>query len=860
MFLVSLVFLALVRLSELAPSGVPESSSSLPAARKKSQNLGSLSDFTWQAWLLVDTQTGSQPGMDSATLLRRITPKSVFIAPALPACADGYRADTMNRCVKSVNIDENAHFSFLLQRLNALYANQDNNPQASSKNEQKQSTGPLQLNIPLIPDSKSQSTKVELAETFSMNDPIDTAMPDEAVPPGDDDEKTRPQEAIATVYEIKHNATSNDEKESMFFLGNSSADDVDKANEKSDAVVPVAEFVEETNDTSFSEVVDYKIPIDLKSLFNASSTKKIDASAVEREGVAMTDKRDNSTEMSPTLVLLVSSTKLPSTVINPETDEPPLAQNDTTDHAMLQTSNFTTNATTNATMKETIRDVGVLDSDKFPLTWKLPEDFPITAVDKDQSNETHGMGSEDAGSRPESTKLNDSRETEFAYDEEEEDDEYPYTTDVPDEESAETEGEEEILKHGEAGMTIPARKVEWLHHGQQQEQNQTTQTKQDEKKAVDVQDRVVIRFNETLPAATDETGSSSVSSEVSIDGDVILETTLLDVNTERLQVTTKSPEFAVTRRVTTGNGNESRESLDEDYSTVPEVVFSSQDTHGTTSTGLHGRKQAAEQQQQLLAIVDTQTENERFEHSEAAPSSSDSLYDPPEEDPITEIYEDQTSDVGESALEASSKAAGPALRTFVGHDVTANSFKRTSMNLGPAEDFVRFPDQVARQSQDHVRFPSSEVNSIHSQSYKQHSLYPADNAPYGGTSTKSSVPGRQKPSVYHLTAPSWKPERQQQPLEHVPAAMAVQRQKKQPALLRFWSKMPLVRDPAIYPVRRFPTNRSDDQGDVIREQPRDQSRRSSSRSPHSETPSRDNNNNSNNKVLTRKRRRTSTRD
>jgi hypothetical protein len=53
---------------------------------------------------------------------RRITPKSVFVAPAFNKCSDGYRADSMGRCVKVVKLNQAAQWDFLLKQLNSQYS------------------------------------------------------------------------------------------------------------------------------------------------------------------------------------------------------------------------------------------------------------------------------------------------------------------------------------------------------------------------------------------------------------------------------------------------------------------------------------------------------------------------------------------------------------------------------------------------------------------------------------------------------------------------------------------------------------------------------------------------------------------
>lgn len=741
-----MLLLGMICGGELAPIRVPEETSS---STPKKKEIGSLSDY-WQAWLLVDTQGGLQPGLDSATLLRRITPKSVFIAPVLPACAEGYHADKMGRCVKSISINATAHKDFILERLKLMFGN----PQAA-KNDQKKSTGPLQLNIPLVPDTNRHSN-IGFDETFSTNQPVVVPTRNETYFTRSE-EKTKPRET--NLYKVK-NDTTLDEVESTFFLGNSNIDGAEKIDRKPPAV-SVAELIEETNDTNFSEVVDYKIPVDLKTLLNSTSMKRTNASDGTEESIPMAEKRENSTETSPALVLLISPTKLTNVG-----DDLSSTLNDTAE----QTSNFTSSTTT----KESV-------SVEEPDSTALPPAKQLIPLDEQRDNETYA---EDELA-PETSKPSESQEADF-YDEEEDDVDYQYSTDVPDDEDS-TEGDE-ILKHGEAGMTIPTRDVERLDRDRHQRQRNETADLQ--RKMLDVGDQIVIRFNDSAPTEEKDEAESNVSSEVSIDGDFILETTLLDVNTERLQVTTQSPD--VTERVVKDREDDSKEAFDKSPDVVPEVVFS-QDAHGAGSTNSHGRER--------IEQLSTRIESGKNEGPEAAPSSSESMvYDSPEEDSITEIHtiNEKRSHAKDSTQESSKES-----------NVPASSPKRTTMNLDSVEDFVRFPDYVRQpQQSNYVRFPSNEANSIHGLSYKQNSRYPAvDVGPYGGTSTKSSVPIRQKP-VYYLTASSWKLDRSQP--DHAQPT-AGERQNRRPDLMRFWSKLPLIRDPAIYPIYQEDEAAEDDQ-------------------------------------------------
>lgn len=85
---------------------------------------------------------------------RRITPKSVFIAPTfspdkLPACAEGYQSDIMGRCIQIIKIDQEKHLSFLLERLNAQFGDLAPEDEEDVVEENLSTPGPFQLNIPL---------------------------------------------------------------------------------------------------------------------------------------------------------------------------------------------------------------------------------------------------------------------------------------------------------------------------------------------------------------------------------------------------------------------------------------------------------------------------------------------------------------------------------------------------------------------------------------------------------------------------------------------------------------------------------------------------------------------------------------
>ncbi|CAK9828179.1 hypothetical protein ANTRET_LOCUS5750 [Anthophora retusa] len=770
------------RLTDSSPSSSP--SLSRNSAESRSQNLGSPSDLAWQAWLLLDSQTGAHSGLDSASFLRRITPKSVFIAPALPAlppCADGYRADTMGRCVKSVNIDHEAHLDFLLQRLNNRYSNRGSTSEtSSSNNNQKKSSGPLQLNIPLLSETDTKSSQVDHEETRdSIKIPI-------IIPPreGIGLKEKSPLETLVTIYQPKNNSKGEKDIPS-FFLRNTSNASLDKDDQsttsKLDTVVPVAEFVEDTNDTSFSDVVDYKIPIDLRTLLNMSNVRTINASD-ERDIWRNGSQFLNSTEASPMLILLSSTVTSPNS-IGSETENSQLA-NSTSHRAIVRESNLTRNVTD----KEII-GASVLES----ISPDKVFDVPPIVVGKIEGNETRDRNLTEV--RASDTR--ESQEIESSYDDEVEIDDYVESTDLPDEESSEAEGGE-ILKHGEAGMAIPVKDFKRLHKEkhQQQVERRNEMERNETTSKVNLFDEVSIRFNDSTTSLEKEEkddAGSNVSSEVSINGDIILETTLLDVTTDKIRNNTRLPDD------NNNNHTSSVEDGDDDLKELfesekissnsePEVLLSSQNVHGTVSTSLYGRIRTDPGKTESEFLMDATSDE-----LEAAPSSSESLlYEPgsreqyAEEDPITEIHtiDEQSGNSKEGLFPKKSKGSN-----------SFRMFEPETLNFRPTQDYNRHPTY----SRQPVRFPSEEVNSIHSQDYKERIPYPLDDGLH--SSTKSSVFAHQKP--FHRGVSLWRPSpRQQQPQQatnqQVEATATSQRQKQSPISISFWTAMPLMRDPSLY--------------------------------------------------------------
>ncbi|XP_056634609.1 uncharacterized protein LOC130443793 [Diorhabda sublineata] len=107
-------------------------------------------DLTWEAWLLVDDHNQNKQ-ISEGVLRRRITPKSVFIAPtfspeSLPACAEGYSSDHLGRCIRIIKLDQAAHYDFLIEKLKEKFNPIDYD---DYYDDDIQTPGPYQVNIPL---------------------------------------------------------------------------------------------------------------------------------------------------------------------------------------------------------------------------------------------------------------------------------------------------------------------------------------------------------------------------------------------------------------------------------------------------------------------------------------------------------------------------------------------------------------------------------------------------------------------------------------------------------------------------------------------------------------------------------------
>jgi len=175
--------------------------------------VGTPQELGWQAWLLVDTET-PRPNNEEGKK-RRITPKSVFIAPAfagtshLPDCAEGYRPDSMGRCVKLVQLNHAAQLDFLLQRLNAMYAapvvRHDYGDLSASDST---STGPLQVSLPIdTPPEAEEETEESVEVAIVMAD----VLKSDELKKNNETNGTQMSQTLVALLNVGNNDTSLEE-------------------------------------------------------------------------------------------------------------------------------------------------------------------------------------------------------------------------------------------------------------------------------------------------------------------------------------------------------------------------------------------------------------------------------------------------------------------------------------------------------------------------------------------------------------------------------------------------------------------------------------------------------------------------
>ncbi|KAK0094326.1 hypothetical protein PV326_011251 [Microctonus aethiopoides] len=479
--------------------GLSSSSPTSPTLISKKRTLdtgGNPSELAWQAWLLFDNEgeSDTKNPSDSANVMRRITPKSIFIAPPLITCPDGYEPDYMDRCTKTIQIDEDAHLNFILERLNAMYAHlgkPESTPSpepsplspppsssSSSSSSSSETTGPIQFNIPLIIETVNDDTpKLENVDTKKPEEPLLTFTPHL-----NENIKNKPmtsnnEDTIVTVYEVKDTKRDKEHEEKdekIFIIENDSAkvnnnDENDSINDEK--IVPIVEFVQETN-SNITDIIDYNIPI-------------ISISEIQNRSEFTNINHDSHNDKQSTLVLFLT----PSNFSTSNTNENSAPGNNTTNDRV---SIAVINNTSDSTAKQNV-SVNLPPNTVTYLT-------PIEGFSNDSESTNGSLDVEITTTLPNNesgvTEEVDETTDYLIEDEEESDDTTGY---IEEDFYTSTESDEEILTHSEAGLsvTLPAIHLQPLSQSSNKNKNTTP---------------------------------SKISSEVAISDDFNRETTLLSLN------------------------------------------------------------------------------------------------------------------------------------------------------------------------------------------------------------------------------------------------------------------------------------------------------------------------------------------
>lgn len=238
-------------------------------------------DLTWQAWLLFDDQNQNKQQTNADGMLRRrITPKSVFIAPtfspdSLPPCAEGYTSDVMGRCVPIIKIDEDRHYGFLIERLKEKFGPLDYDYQME---DEMSTQGPLQLNIPLQGEIE-EDEETDVAIVIS------------------------PTKALGVNVDKRD--SMDDEKKQEFFLKKLAATTTRQPEEITTFTVPVTNFNSERTGTVTEEMVGITEPLTTTedmafSTFSHYTKRSTDN--LEKDVPTTTDDLPETTTFDPTTI------------------------------------------------------------------------------------------------------------------------------------------------------------------------------------------------------------------------------------------------------------------------------------------------------------------------------------------------------------------------------------------------------------------------------------------------------------------------------------------------------------------------------------------------------------------------------
>ncbi|XP_008543734.1 probable serine/threonine-protein kinase DDB_G0282963 [Microplitis demolitor] len=787
------------------------------------------SELAWGALLLVDSSI-----LDSPSPPRRITPKSIFIAPPLQTCAEGYQPDSMNRCVKDVNINQEAYFDFLLQRLNAMYGNLGNPQQSDSSSSSSSSSSngslePFQLNIPIIINSNKESSNLDNTSEKAPVSTFDDKRPEN---------ETKKQETIITVYEIEEPDNNNS--------NNKTKPHNDDKSPENDQLIPVVEIIE-TNSNG-SEIIDYTIPIQLYNVTNNTDSKN---------STVISNKEENPlNESSSTLVLILSPTKLLSNI----TEDSNKIKNQSLDKDIVNVRNTSMDEEINVSLPEytvttTLSPIKIFLNSSTSTPSSSSSSLPSVSTNTNTDYEdTSQVTDED---RDVIYNDNDNNKEAIDYNTAEDLEEHDLEDHTEDLEDF-TESDDEILKHSEAGMavTLPSRFYTTSSLTTLDDQNNNDDN---EKISSEVHvNRDFIRETTLVGLNYDKNNSSTIVDK-EIQSTTPLDDEYDDNNEDITEVTTiteEIPEFETQSSVSlvdktfdpldninpvitieeaslTGFIDRKTTTTPETTtfkpttmkSTTPFIVYPSQTVKNIISQTVKPIYQP--DNTEIMAASSSNTaETVVHEVEPQKPIVVKPTVDKTHKEifingPITEPKEIETVSQNKQTFDYD---PAPQVSNFGSHNSEDNPIIKTiddqrielnknpvnffpnnnfQSSYNPPRDYIRFPsyDQSPNRP-NYVRFPSEEANSIHTDDSKDryHSHYPPGQ---NNRITTAKVGGFKRP-LWPIP-PTWRLDRQHLREKSDSHDDDQKQSESTPMLMRFWKRMPLILDPSLINDSSHPT-------------------------------------------------------
>lgn len=249
--------------------------SNLAPARKLPDDVGLPSQLAWEAWLIIAKRPDVQSSFESATVPRRIAPKSIFVAPSRDAesqCSDGYKRNETGHCVQDkIKIDPmNSRLDFLRKRLSMFPPRVNVDDSSAVESASAPVSEPVKVNLGSEDTGPMEISLVQVRPVHDSGSPKD--------------------EDVMTLYKVGTGTKSDGESET--FIRVNSTDLPVRG-----VVVPVADIVDDKN----QPVIDYQTPVDVEIVESSETGLK--------QAVDSITETNPEGDAQPTVILLLSPTK-----------------------------------------------------------------------------------------------------------------------------------------------------------------------------------------------------------------------------------------------------------------------------------------------------------------------------------------------------------------------------------------------------------------------------------------------------------------------------------------------------------------------------------------------------------------------